>query len=765
MAAQRSRRADGIALLLLLLLTLVVYGEFLFTSQRLLSAPNTDLAAQFLPWREFAAREMQAGNLPLWNPYLFSGAPYLGGFQAALLYPPTLLYLVLPVVTATNLTLALHTFLLGAFAYGWARGRRLSPPAAFFTGAVLMYGGATFPHLYAGHLSNFCTMAWAPLLFLAIDRVFDTRRWSAALLGMGALAMMILAGHPQYVFFTGVAAGIYTLLQWARSAERGRTAGLLVALVGGGAALAAAQLGAGWQAMGETVRSGGLSREMAAMFSFPPENFLTLLAPGFFGSMQQYWGRCYLWEMVFFISASGFLLAIYGAVATPGKQRRWAVTMLLTLCVLALGAHTPLFSFLYSYVPGFDAFRGWSKFTFQASLFLALLAGYGIEALLHRKRPPLGLAAAMAGIGFALLALGFIVYGSQSPEGWLAGWMHGVAATKESYLHAEALRTPAFLAAAASHAATACWLSGAALLLAAGALVMALEDRRWLYALLGIGVAEVLVFSWGSRVAFDVAQARHPPLQTFLEQNPGEHRTFNLQPPNAALSLGAREMWGYDPGVPRRYAEWMYFTQGANPDDAAQYLPVRQIHRLYAPMLRARFAFIPQEGQLRVATLENPGPRAFLVGSARVLPGRDALFKAMDDPGFAPLREALLEQEPEPRPESAEGSVRLVAETTDSLTLEVENPHPTLLVLTELWTPGWRVRDAVGQRAYTLLPADYILRAIPLPAGQHRLIVEYSPLAWRVGAAISLAALLSYLIAVTYLYRNSKIPRNPSPTQ
>ena len=53
------------------------------------------------------------------------------------------------------------------------------------------------------------------------------------------------------------------------------------------------------------------------MFSLPPENFLTLFAPGFFGGLGTpvYWGRCYLWEMSLFFGAVGPLLP---------TQDRWA---------------------------------------------------------------------------------------------------------------------------------------------------------------------------------------------------------------------------------------------------------------------------------------------------------------------------------------------------------------------------------------------------------------------------------------------------------
>jgi len=50
-----------------------------------------DLATQMYPFRAFAARSVRSGNLPLWNPYLLSGTPFLGNSQSAMFYPPNAL--------------------------------------------------------------------------------------------------------------------------------------------------------------------------------------------------------------------------------------------------------------------------------------------------------------------------------------------------------------------------------------------------------------------------------------------------------------------------------------------------------------------------------------------------------------------------------------------------------------------------------------------------------------------------------------------------
>src|SRR5258707_10339005 len=69
---------------------------------------------QFYPWREFAISEFAQGRIPLWNPYNGMGAPLLANYQSALLYPPNLLYWLLP-GPQTMSTLGMLHLLLAAY--------------------------------------------------------------------------------------------------------------------------------------------------------------------------------------------------------------------------------------------------------------------------------------------------------------------------------------------------------------------------------------------------------------------------------------------------------------------------------------------------------------------------------------------------------------------------------------------------------------------------------------------------------------------------
>ncbi|HLE17930.1 MAG TPA: hypothetical protein VI728_06565, partial [Syntrophales bacterium] len=374
----------ALAVVALTALTLTMFGDVLFSPDGpILSKKGLDLSTAEMFLRDFEFRELKNGNFPLWNPHLFSGVPFFDGVQSTALYPPNYLHLLFPLPQAINIGIALHTFLIGFFMYLWTLHRRLHPLACTLSSVLIMFSGAYFMHIYAGHLGNLCAMTWAPLIFLSIDGLLDRPSVGWCLLGIFAVTMQVLATQPQYVYYTAVTAGIYCSFSLIKTTRRGIFMAGLLAIFSGSLLISSVQIFSGIQSAQEGIRSLGVNFQFSSMFSFPPENFLTLLSPFFFGDMTKvpYWGRCYLWEMSLFFGITGFGLAIYGAFCGDSKIRRFSITMIIILLILALGAHTPLFRILYDWFPGFDKFRGTSKFIFPASLFLAMLAGLGLDCL------------------------------------------------------------------------------------------------------------------------------------------------------------------------------------------------------------------------------------------------------------------------------------------------------------------------------------------------------------------------------------------------
>src|SRR5687768_10039314 len=76
-----------------------------------------DLVLENYAWKRFILASLQRGELPLWNPYLFAGQPFLAAGQHSALYPFSVLYYVLPLEKAYGWFSVSQLFLAGLFAY------------------------------------------------------------------------------------------------------------------------------------------------------------------------------------------------------------------------------------------------------------------------------------------------------------------------------------------------------------------------------------------------------------------------------------------------------------------------------------------------------------------------------------------------------------------------------------------------------------------------------------------------------------------------
>ncbi len=742
-----------------------MFGDVLFTSRPVvLSDSGTDLASQFIYWRAFTADQLRHGHLPLWNPHVFCGMPYLGWAQTAVLYPTNWLDLVLPLPRSINLGIALHVFLAGLFTYLWGLRRGLHPVAAVVAGALFMFSGSYFLHVYAGHLSLLYAIAWTPLVFASVEEWIRTRTVGWMLAGMAAITMQIFAGDFQACFYTAVAAGL--LMLFGLIGSRNRKAVLLgfLGMYAGAAALGAVQLLTSLQSASESIRSGGVTYNFASMVSFAPENFLTLLAPGFFGNEINlpYWGRWYWWEMCLFIGVSGLALAVYGAIRGKRELRHGLIPLLAILLVLALGANTPLFKLLYRWAPGFDRFRANAKFIIEASLFMVMLAGAGLDRLLGDPKGNKRLALALFVAGVIVVCGGLELRSAAlapEPANWWTRAMQMVHATQESFLPATSFADPTFTRQAGGFASRCLFVAAAELLVLGGLLLFAGASRWVVYATALMAIAEVFVFGRTSLATFDSSFVESPKLKAFLDQRPGDYRIFYQRIPNIAMWLGKEDVWGYAPLTLKRYTEFMAFTQGQPPEGADQYVEFSRFHPLYT-MLRWRYAFLANKNGDRVLTGNAVMPRLQLLQQYRVMSGRDEILQAMDSPSFDPAQQVILETEPHPAPQSSaeKGTVTLIDSSANQLTVEADLPHPAILLITDAYSTGWRARplDGSAQHAYDVLPANYVLRAIPLSQGHHHIRIEYAPIGFRVGTWISILSLAGFLVATALHVRRSR---------
>ena len=351
----RRFRPDLLALALLTLLPLVWFGPVLFTGKTLLPYDNlyrfepwrslqteiaphnellSDLVLENAVWKLHVRRTLQQREIPLWNPQLFTGAPFFAAGQASAAYPLSALFYLLPIEVAFGWFTAIQLAVAGANAYLLGRVLKLRPAAALFSGVAFQFSG--FMVVSVVFTMVIAAASWLPLLLATIERMVQKQEEKGVagfrpipyvVVGIGIVGLVVLAGHPEFLYYTLLVAGIYTiarlLVAWRRlrgtgghhtaqtpNADHPRRATtdrrVLQALAGIaawillipilGLAAGAVQLLPLYELVQQNFREGSASYRQVIDWAWPDRHVLTFLLPDIFGNPSHHrWFD--LWEL------------------------------------------------------------------------------------------------------------------------------------------------------------------------------------------------------------------------------------------------------------------------------------------------------------------------------------------------------------------------------------------------------------------------------------------------------------------------------------
>ncbi len=534
-----------------------------------------DGIAEFYPWRLFAAQTLRSGILPLWNPHQFCGTPFVANSQSAVFYPLNLLFCLLPVSQAFGVSVLLHLFLTGGFAY-----RFLRSPALGLGRAASLLGAVAWQvcHWQVAWLALptfLCVSAWLPLSLLLVDRA--TRRPTATRavpLGL-CLGLMLLAGHLQIALYCF---GLITAYALFRTLPRIRThwpallgcAALTLLLAFG---LAAPQLLPAFELARVSHRAGGPPTWEAYLgyvrLAVPPVNLVTLFLPGFFGSPTRgtYWGiglnggpGAYM-EDACYGGILPLLLALAGLAATwrgSATTRFFAITAALSL-LLALG--TPLNALPFFGFPGFAQTGSPGRILVLWSFCVSILAAVGAQAVLRGEWRALvqGMSAFFVAFLSALLyAVAWI--SRNAPAGTLAA---NLSAEGDEW------RLPLGLLLGAM-AALWLWRRGRIKVPALGAALVVLVGADLLAAGYGFNrtTAPQNVYPVTPLIAYlqqRRAEGRVMPINRRWDYNDPAKPPPAILPPNTATVYGLDDTQGYDSLLTGQYFQFAVRMDGGSP--------------------------------------------------------------------------------------------------------------------------------------------------------------------------------------------------------
>ncbi|HJX37471.1 MAG TPA: hypothetical protein VJ714_02610, partial [Anaerolineae bacterium] len=372
-------RSQILSILLLAILCLLFFWRIVTPSSEDRGYfPSGDFVDQFYVFSVFEARQLLTGQLPLWNPYTYGGHPFLADIQSAIFYPPSLLTIFLGApwgfpFYALEVEAIVHIFLAGLFAYLFAR-RLLKADFPSLVSAVAFAFGGYLTSYPIQQLAILEVEVWLPLILLLLTITWDRwqergQRRGAVWAGL-ALGISLLAGHPQssmYVIYISAAYWGFLTYQGRRALKA--KAGLFALFLVTGLGTAAVQLVPGLEFMLLSTRAGGAYQEMA--HGFPLHDLLQVALPG----VLSQWSPLY-------VGILPLLLAGLGVYLVRDRRVVFWMGLALVALVLSLGGATFLYGVFYLLVPGFGIFRSQERAAFAFSFAMAMLAGYGAQAVL-----------------------------------------------------------------------------------------------------------------------------------------------------------------------------------------------------------------------------------------------------------------------------------------------------------------------------------------------------------------------------------------------
>ena len=391
--------AIGVAIVLILGSVTVVFFNRLAAGNLILARGDTLL--YFYPYWQEAAEALGQGRVPLWNPSLFMGAPFLANSQVGYFYPLNWpFWLLLPTPYAASYSILLHLLLasLGVYQMG-RRCLSLTRPASLLAAVLFSLGG--YLTAQVEHINQVQGIAWLPWYFVVLcgwrPGMTNRRRAARVAASMAAiLSLQILSGHTQTVFISLVAIAIWLLVilitDWqpdSISREGGKSlayfakrAWLYARPVAAGGLLAAlmtaVQLLPTFELSQHSLRQGGLPVNEVLSFSLQPLLLGQSLLPAY--------DRLVFTEYSVFLPITALLLAAIGARRLwSQKVTRPFLILAATGLFLALGRFNPLY-YPLAQLPGFDLFRAPARWSVLYALIIALLAAAGWQALSFTAR-------------------------------------------------------------------------------------------------------------------------------------------------------------------------------------------------------------------------------------------------------------------------------------------------------------------------------------------------------------------------------------------
>lgn len=728
-----------------------------------------DEIREFYPLLDFNYDNIKNGQIPLWNPYNFSGYPNLANWASAVFYPLHLVFFFLNKIQSFIFLKLSAIALSGIFMYFYLNSLKLDKRSSFlggimfaFSSTLIIWGAEIWQ---AAH-----SIIWLPLVLLAIERFLEKKKISYVILGAAGLALSMMAGYMQPTIYIYLFSGIYALSRvfilkksgTALSKKTIKDIFYICLMFMFSMLFSAVQLLPGIESFFLSPRRVISLTDLNLSFLLPLNHLLTFFVPDIFGhfSTQNWFSKQpgqYYEQMVYI----GVVPLVLTSVAFLHKKyRNYIIFFFLFAVISLLGIfNLPTSHLVYKLNVPFLSTAIPIRIIFITVFCFSALSAIGIDWWLKNKARSKKIIISMLPLTIIYFSIGF----------WLLS----------SYMNRTNVNNfPPnwYITSARNFIIPFAVFASSVFVLIVGIFINSF--KKYLYFLiLGIVIIHSFIFIQ-KYLSFTKKDFFYPKtaLISYVKNNIGTSRYFGYG--EAALANNFTTVYklyspeGYDPVNIKRYNELLSSVNTGNlkgmasrsdalipnfdgfPTEDKNYFRLKMLDLLGVKYVgyfsketnlkkpeNDHFKLIWRNGNFMIFENKKTMDRAFLVPEASFVKEDSEIIKKIFDKKTDLSREVILEEKVNQKTNSkSEGYAKITGYSPNQITIKVSSNSPQFLVLTDTYYPGWEA--TVNGSPTKVYRADYTFRAIQIPKGENEVVFSYKPKSFYIGLIVSISSIL-----------------------
>ncbi len=686
----------------------------------------TDPIRQQIPWKSLTIDLEKKLQLPLWNPYNFSGTPHLANFQSGVFYPFNLLFFVLPFHLSWTFFIFIQPLLAAIFIFIYLNNLKLTKASSLFGAIIFAFCGFSIAWMYWGNIIN--TALWLPFILYLIDKIFIEKtiklKWFIFL--TLALTFSFFAGHLQIFFYVWIVSTLYFIYRWFEKDRRIKTLlsfGVWIILF---LLITSLQWVSTLQFIRLSARNADLAQWSDPGWFIPIQNVIQFLFPDFFGNPAtlNYFGIFNYGEFIGYVGIIGLILAIFAIFFRREKNTYFFTFLLVVSLVFALPNFISTLPYKLS-IPFLSTSQP-TRLMFVIDFALSILAAFGLDLYFKQKN-----------IKKILTVLILVLIAILSTWGFILGGAFNLISSQDLAVSKRNLIFPTVL-----------FTISLVFLIS-----FYLKDKIKLspkivkvfpYLIIGLLIFDLFRFGW-KFLPFTNAKYLYPKTKTisFLTKNLGNNRLMETDsrifPPNFSIMYKLQSIDGYDPLYLQRYGELMAAIGRNKPDIN----PPFGFNRIITPQgyLSPIFSLMGVKYIVSFEELNIPGfdkvfeekatkvyknptffERVFFVEKTITANNKKEAINLMFDGKFSFKLTAVVEGE-DSRLVSKNwkvGKAMITKYEERRVEISTQNDEDGFLILSDSFYPTWKA--TIDGKLTKIYLTDYNFRGIVVPGGEHKII-------------------------------------------